>query len=507
MEDKWIEDLRGKMKDYSLPEPEGLWEAVSASVEAGGKTAGEAAGLTGMENRGVEKGGRRRVPVFWVAASSAAAVLILAAVLFAPGSMPEEKTPQVAVMPLRSGTPSEILVASAPEGLSSPPGRLYLMRRPVSGQNPVAGDSSSADRTSDVPGTPDAESVARTIQTFSDDRDATMTVQGPEDYADASRHVPETGGDVDAEQDVMETGSSAVAIPDSVNDGDTFHIVPESEYGEGASRTVQETGFSAGEDSGQDGEYDASFPPEYPEVYADGRRHASRNRVSADLFYSNAPGTSGGGTGLASLFSSPVPLGREQVGSLLSMSDPAGVGLFSNGDEIETKVRHRQPVRAGISVRYGLTRRWSLETGITYTMLSSDIETGSGTRTYVADLSLHYIGIPLQVNFDVFARKRWSLYLTAGGMVEKCVAGNEKVKSVTAGVHETVSSKNNVTVKPLQWSVGAAAGAEFDFTPAVGMYVEPGVQYSFHNSGPYRTVWQDRPVNFSLEVGLRFNFR
>lgn len=473
MEDKWIEDLRGKMKDYSLPEPEGLWEAVSASVEAGGKTAGEAAGLTGMENRGVEKGGRRRVPVFWVAASSAAAVLILAAVLFAPGSMPEEKTPQVAVMPLRSGTPSEILVASAPEGLSSPPGRLYLMRRPVSGQNPVAGDSSSADRTSDVPGTPDAESVARTIQTFSDDRDATMTVQGPEDYADASRHVPETGGDVDAEQDVMETGSSAGAIPDSVNDG----------------------------------EYDASFSPEYPEVYADGRRYALRNRVSADLFYSNAPGTSGGGTGLASLLSSPVPLGREQVGSLLSMSDPAGVGLFSNGDEIETKVRHRQPVRAGISVRYGLTRRWSLETGITYTMLSSDIEAGSGTRTYVADLSLHYIGIPLQVNFDVFARKRWSLYLTAGGMVEKCVAGNEKVKSVTAGVHETVSSKNNVTVKPLQWSVGAAAGAEFDFTPAVGIYVEPGVQYSFHNSGPYRTVWQDRPVNFSLEVGLRFNFR
>ena len=473
MEDKWIEDLRGKMKDYSLPEPEGLWEAVSASVEAGGKTAGEAAGLTGMENRGVEKGGRRRVPVFWVAASSAAAVLILAAVLFAPGSMPEEKTPQVAVMPLRSGTPSEILVASAPEGLSSPPGRLYLMRRPVSGQNPVAGDSSSADRTSDVPGTPDAESVARTIQTFSDDRDATMTVQGPEDYADASLHVPETGGDVDAEQDVMETGSSAGAIPDSVNDG----------------------------------EYDASFSPEYPEVYADGRRYASRNRVSADLFYSNAPGTSGGGTGLASLLSSPVPLGREQVGSLLSMSDPAGVGLFSNGDEIETKVRHRQPVRAGISVRYGLTRRWSLETGITYTMLSSDIEAGSGTRTYVADLSLHYIGIPLQVNFDVFARKRWSLYLTAGGMVEKCVAGNEKVKSVTAGVHETVSSKNNVTVKPLQWSVGAAAGAEFDFTPAVGIYVEPGVQYSFHNSGPYRTVWQDRPVNFSLEVGLRFNFR
>lgn len=473
MEDKWIEDLRGKMKDYSLPEPEGLWEAVSASVEAGGKTAGEAAGLTGMENRGVEKGGRRRVPVFWVAASSAAAVLILAAVLFAPGSMPEEKTPQVAVMPLRSGTPSEILVASAPEGLSSPPGRLYLMRRPVSGQNPVAGDSSSADRTSDVPGTPDAESVARTIQTFSDDRDATMTVQGPEDYADASRHVPETGGDVDAEQDVMETGSSAGAIPDSVNDG----------------------------------EYDASFSPEYPEVYADGRRYASRNRVSADLFYSNAPGTSGGGTGLASLLSSPVPLGREQVGSLLSMSDPAGVGLFSNGDEIETKVRHRQPVRAGISVRYGLTRRWSLETGITYTMLSSDIEAGSGIRTYVADLSLHYIGIPLQVNFDVFARKRWSLYLTAGGMVEKCVAGNEKVKSVTAGVHETVSSKNNVTVKPLQWSVGAAAGAEFDFTPAVGIYVEPGVQYSFHNSGPYRTVWQDRPVNFSLEVGLRFNFR
>ena len=38
--------------------------------------------------------------------------------------------------------------------------------------------------------------------------------------------------------------------------------------------------------------------------------------------------------------------------------------------------------------------------------------------------------------------------------------------------------RKNVKVKPLQWSLSAAAGAQFKITEKLGIYAEPGVVYS-----------------------------
>ena len=58
---------------------------------------------------------------------------------------------------------------------------------------------------------------------------------------------------------------------------------------------------------------------------------------------------------------------------------------------------------------------------------------------------------------------------------------------------------------PLQWSVGASLGIGYRFNGLVGIYLEPGVSYYFDNGSFVETVYRERPLNFSLGIGLRFN--
>ena len=45
----------------------------------------------------------------------------------------------------------------------------------------------------------------------------------------------------------------------------------------------------------------------------------------------------------------------------------------------------------------------------------------------------------------------------------------------------------------------------YRFNDLVGIYLEPGVSYYFDNGSFVETVYRERPLNFSLGIGLRFN--
>ena len=63
------------------------------------------------------------------------------------------------------------------------------------------------------------------------------------------------------------------------------------------------------------------------------------------------------------------------------------------------------PVTVGLSIKWNITREWALETGMNYTMLSSELHSGSGS--YIEEQQkLHYIGIPLKVHRSIW-NNRW----------------------------------------------------------------------------------------------------
>lgn len=169
----------------------------------------------------------------------------------------------------------------------------------------------------------------------------------------------------------------------------------------------------------------------------------------------------------------------------------------------QTSVKHHMPVTIGFSLDWNLDKNWTLETGLNYTLLSSDIR--SGSKSYVEETQkLHYVGIPLKIRRSIWQNRWFSVYASVGGTVEKCVSGRLESVTVTNGGNRT-SERTSLEVDPLQWSVAAAAGAQVNFTSRLGLYLEPGVAYYFDDHSGVETIRKEHPFNFNLQLGLRFH--
>ena len=459
MEKDWIKDLRTKMRDYDSPEPEGLWEDIAASLDRDGLSSG----LSRKQHRG-------RVVKILSGFAAAAAVLLLALILW---PQPDNSV--------------DVLSDASGQGAAEP-------EKIVSGTE-LPGEEASVDAPVDdvVSGqcNPDAVSVSKNAKDVSSES-AVDTQSG--------KHSREGKAPIDV---VKKEVLPEDLLADAGEVAGVDHIQQDNASA-GAAGTGQE---DMQEDNLQKYIEKYSWPADnVPDMK--GRLSAGDKRksiISTDIFFSNLPGSADSRSGYESLFASPVSLQRDQVHEMITVSSPGEVTLFSDEKDLNTEVRHRQPVRAGVSFRYDLGRRWSIETGLTYTMLSSDIDAGSEFRRCLIERKLHYIGIPLNASYDFLQKKRWSMYATAGGMLEKCVSGREVAEYVSNGVTSSTDT-HEISVRELQWSVNAAVGAEFNFTPLIGIFAEPGVSWFFDNGSQIETIYQDRPFNFNFRVGLRFSF-
>ncbi len=169
--------------------------------------------------------------------------------------------------------------------------------------------------------------------------------------------------------------------------------------------------------------------------------------------------------------------------------------------------RHKLPLSVGLSFRYEFLPRWSVETGLSYNMLKSDIDMygnngimlGSGNQT------LHYIGLPLKLNFDVWKISNFGVYVSAGAMMQKMVAGNQECE-IWSPEEETLNWDRKVDINNLQWSVGLSAGVGYNFLQHLGVYVEPGVNYYFDNGSSVDTYYNEHEFGFTLKFGLRYKY-
>lgn len=180
-----------------------------------------------------------------------------------------------------------------------------------------------------------------------------------------------------------------------------------------------------------------------------------------------------------------------------------GILLFNQGHDVVTEVKHRLPVRTGLSFAYRINDRLSIESGLLYTLLTSDLKYGSESHYIAWQQKLHYIGVPVNARYRVLSWRAFDLYASAGVLAEKCVSGKVE-RDFGLDNHTTQSENEDVTVKPLQWSVNASAGLQFNITRAIGLYAEPGVSCYIDNGSPVETIYNERPFNFNLNVGLRF---
>ena len=174
---------------------------------------------------------------------------------------------------------------------------------------------------------------------------------------------------------------------------------------------------------------------------------------------------------------------------------------FTRGESIylkdyEERQDHNQPISFGLTLSYPITKRLSVSTGAVYTRLSSDFLTIVQNHQIKRHQVLHYVGIPLNLQFSVWQWRGLDLYLAAGGQVDWNVAA----KANTDGVDQKMDKDR------MQWSIGGSLGVQYHIVPQVGLYAEPGIRYYFNNGSSISNFYKDKPTNFNLQLGLRFDF-
>lgn len=188
--------------------------------------------------------------------------------------------------------------------------------------------------------------------------------------------------------------------------------------------------------------------------------------------------------------------------------DSKASAIVYNQPEVQEEYSHKIPVKVGLTARYNITGRLGVETGLTYSILSSSVKIGNsetGKNWSTGSQTLHYLGIPLNISFNILDSRYVNIYVTGGGMMEKSISGSIKTDEYVDGKFaRTLTAK--ISPKGLQWSVNAAAGVQANILPQLGFFVEPGVSHHFKNGSRVRSIYTDKPTDFSLGFGLRYSF-
>jgi uncharacterized protein involved in tolerance to divalent cations len=223
------------------------------------------------------------------------------------------------------------------------------------------------------------------------------------------------------------------------------------------------------------------------------RPKVSSNRLMAKVYISNGvlAGNSFDDDLLRDRYNAPKP---GPVSDPVSEQDKTSK---NDNNVVIDDAHHRLPVRFGLSLRYCLNDKWSIEGGLTYTRLNADYDRVQNGSRKKLEQTLSYIGLPVNANYQLWGSRYFNLYVSGGGMAEMMVKGSLRNDRSTESVSE----------HPLQFSVNGAMGAEVNLSRFLSIYAEPGVGYYFNNGSSIPTYYQEHPFSFNLNIGLRFNIK
>ena len=161
------------------------------------------------------------------------------------------------------------------------------------------------------------------------------------------------------------------------------------------------------------------------------------------------------------------------------------------------------PVRIGIEAWYPIGEKWRIGSGLVYTRL-----TRKNTTTYTKidkttwsrkTETTSYLGIPLEVSRFLWNSRRWALYASAGAMIEFNLKSRSRQETQT----EVYNKKESRDKRP-QFSAIAKLGLQYNVIDRIGLYLEPGASYYFHN-GTDDNIYMSHPFRFDINLGIKIN--
>ena len=475
MKDGMFDDIRKKLEFLEEEAPGGLWEGIESSLPPAAAPLGR---------KKVRSLGWLWMPA--VAAAAALAVFLL--------------------LPAREETEDGSLLAGLPEQVAGEESRTEDSQQIVWEEVDPSEVYSSAE----------AGNLAQAIPVLEQEPAEECSLPVPGERNTLSLTPVAADGKNDA--------SEALAVAEGKNDASEASAVAEGESEAAASAIVQPE--SAVSSASSDGNPDSSereddrratmelLPDDFPDFEPESA--GKRNRFAALRPQSISAGASGFMTqsrmentyspvSTFNTLNSKAPSG-DGTGQAVPASDrPSGEPVPIQSYALKTDAKHYRPVTFSVLAKWQFTETLGLESGLSWTMLSSRFTTSSATSQIADQQTLQYIGIPLNMTFSFLDTRLFTIYATMGGMVEKCVDGRVKHSEYVSD-KQLLSYVDKVSVTPLQWSVSGGAGIQANFSDYVAFFAEPGLSYHFRNDSQVGTIYREHPLDFRFSFGFRVTF-
>ena len=489
MKDGMFDDIRKKLEFLEEEAPGGLWEGIESSLPPAAAP---------LERKNV-----RSLRWLWMPAVAAAAALAVFLLLPAreeteDGSLLAGLPEQVAGEESRTEDSQQIVweEVDPSEVYSSSEAGTLAQAVPVLEQEPaeecslpVPGERNTLSLT---PVAADGKNDASEALAVADGKsDASETLAVAEGKSDASETSAVAEGESEA------AAASAVVQPESAVSSASSDGKPDSSEREDDRRVTMEI-----------------FPDDFPDFEPESA--GKRNRFAALRPQSISAGASGFMTqsrmentyspvSTFNTLNSKAPSG-DGIGLAVPASDrPSGEPVQVQSYALKTDAKHYRPVTFSVLAKWQFTETLGLESGLSWTMLSSRFTTSSATSQIADQQTLQYIGIPLSMTFSFLDTRLFTIYATMGGMVEKCVDGRVKHSEYVSD-KLLLSYVDKVSVTPLQWSVSGGAGIQANFSDYVAFFAEPGLSYHFRNDSQVGTIYREHPLDFRFSFGFRVTF-
>ena len=489
MKDGMFDDIRKKLEFLEEEAPGGLWEGIESSLPPAAAP---------LERKNV-----RSLRWLWMPAVAAAAALAV-----------------FLLLPAQEETEDGSLLAGLPEQVAGEESRTEDSQQIVWEEvNP-----------SEVYSSAEAGTLAQAVPVLEQEpaEECSLPVPGERNTlsltpvaADGKSDASETPSMADGKNDASE----ALAVAEGKSDASETSAVAEGESEAAAASAVVQP-ESAVSSASSDGKPDSSereddrrvtmeiFPDDFPDFEPESA--GKRNRFAALRPQSISAGASGFMTqsrmentyspvSTFNTLNSKAPSG-DGIGLAVPASDrPSGEPVPIQSYALKTDAKHYRPVTFSVLAKWQFTETLGLESGLSWTMLSSRFTTSSATSQIADQQTLQYIGIPLSMTFSFLDTRLFTIYATMGGMVEKCVDGRVKHSEYVSD-KQLLSYVDKVSVTPLQWSVSGGAGIQANFSDYVAFFAEPGLSYHFRNDSQVGTIYREHPLDFRFSFGFRLTF-
>ena len=161
---------------------------------------------------------------------------------------------------------------------------------------------------------------------------------------------------------------------------------------------------------------------------------------------------------------------------------------INNINSLETTHPHRMPLVVGFSVKYPVTDKLGVTTGLEYSLYSSSFSYPPGEKTQL----VHYLGVPVRLDWT-FVSSRWlDAYLGAGVKGDLCMGATLDGKSI---------GKDGPAFRLL-----GAGGIQFNATRNFSLFVEPEISWTVPSERRILSTYSsEHPWMFTVATGVRIN--